>query len=224
MTNLGRDRKYITRFEFGRSHGWWVRFQRVGPDKVAISKFFSDAVHSGRHKALAAAFTWRDEQLKKLDLRPRKSLERGDGYIRLSTRFFRSRQGKASARYLVWEAWIRLGKKANHNAQTSYSIERWTESGAKDKARKFFLEQRKALGLDPLEPTVRSPSAETEKLLKKLDGSERKRTRKVPPLRVAARDGGAKRSRAKGVLLHSSSSLSSRRPRRAHHRSHPLAR
>ena len=54
------DNVHITRYEFNRTNGWWVRIYRKGALK---SKLFSDKSHGGKRKALLAAREWRDEVL-----------------------------------------------------------------------------------------------------------------------------------------------------------------
>lgn len=67
--------KYITRVDNGRTHGWWVRFQKWGRGKAVIlaEHFFSDGKYGGKQKALGAAITWRDEQLPLHPVEPRSS-------------------------------------------------------------------------------------------------------------------------------------------------------
>ncbi len=52
--------KHITRLDYQKTHGWWVRIRRKSNP---CSKLFSDGVYGGRDKALEAALTWRDEKL-----------------------------------------------------------------------------------------------------------------------------------------------------------------
>jgi hypothetical protein len=58
-----RREKNITRFDYGKTHGWWVRFQRTDERgaKRLTSKMFSDAVHGGKQRALRAASAWREQ-------------------------------------------------------------------------------------------------------------------------------------------------------------------
>ena len=64
--------KYITRIDSGYTHCYFVR---VGYDiEPKVQKSFNDNKYGGKTKALKAAKTWRDKQLKKqlswkLDLR-----------------------------------------------------------------------------------------------------------------------------------------------------------
>ena len=53
--------KHITRLDYQKTHGWWVRIRRKSNP---CSKLFSDGVYGGRDKALEAATAWRDEQVK----------------------------------------------------------------------------------------------------------------------------------------------------------------
>ena len=52
--------KHITRLDYQKTHGWWVRIRRKSNP---CSKLFSDGVYGCREKALAAALDWRDEKL-----------------------------------------------------------------------------------------------------------------------------------------------------------------
>jgi hypothetical protein len=61
----------ITRFDYAKTHGWWVRMRR---GKRVVSHFFSDGVHGGKNKARGKAVKFRDETLRKLGpLLPKKS-------------------------------------------------------------------------------------------------------------------------------------------------------
>lgn len=52
--------KHITRLDYQKTHGWWVRIRRKSNP---CSKLFSDGIYGGRDKALEAAKAWRDEKL-----------------------------------------------------------------------------------------------------------------------------------------------------------------
>ncbi len=52
--------KHITRLDYQKTHGWWVRIRRKSNP---CSKLFSDGVYGGRDQALQAAIQWRDEKL-----------------------------------------------------------------------------------------------------------------------------------------------------------------
>ena len=52
--------KHITRLDYQKTHGWWVRIRRKSNP---CSKLFSDGVYGSQEKALEAAIAWRDEKL-----------------------------------------------------------------------------------------------------------------------------------------------------------------
>lgn len=52
--------RFITRMDYGRTCGWWVRISAQG--KNLASKLFSDLKHGGKDSALAEAKAWRDQQ------------------------------------------------------------------------------------------------------------------------------------------------------------------
>jgi len=61
----------ITRFDYGRTRGWWVRIRRRGKRYAA---FFSDAPNGGTRAALDLAVHQRDKWLDKLpELQPKTS-------------------------------------------------------------------------------------------------------------------------------------------------------
>lgn len=66
-TSEQTDRRYITRMDYSRSTGWWVRIYHSDPTpgvpRIAVSKFFRDTFWGGVDAALEAARRWRDEML-----------------------------------------------------------------------------------------------------------------------------------------------------------------
>lgn len=50
--------RYITRMDYARTCGWWVRF--YAGTKLLASKLFSDRKYGGDRKALQMAQDWRD--------------------------------------------------------------------------------------------------------------------------------------------------------------------
>jgi hypothetical protein len=65
-----RKLHHITRLDYvygeKKSHGWWVRIQRlVGEKRKTFGKTFYDAKYGGKAKALAEAIKWRDANLPK---------------------------------------------------------------------------------------------------------------------------------------------------------------
>lgn len=62
-----KGERNITRMDYGRTHGWWVRVYRGrGADKICFSKHFSDGVWGGKRKALEAARKWRAQTIRQL--------------------------------------------------------------------------------------------------------------------------------------------------------------
>lgn len=53
--------RFISRLDYARSKGWWVRI--ILESKPLVAKLFSDNKFGGRTSALRAARAWRDEQL-----------------------------------------------------------------------------------------------------------------------------------------------------------------
>jgi hypothetical protein len=137
------DRRNITRMDYGRAHGWWVRICRgAGKNKRVVSASFADARLGGKRKALAAAVAWRDRTLKKL-APPRRGgpvTPLGHGYIRRVEIVQRS--GDA---YAHFEAWIRVGPR--RWASTKRSIALWGAREAKRQCEGWLTERRKALGV-----------------------------------------------------------------------------
>lgn len=132
----------ITRFDYERTRGWWVRFSRkdnFGVKRVT-SKLFSDATYGTTAKALKAAKAWRDRMKGKVPAR-RPSTARptsvGYGYV---YRGVVQRRGSESD---VWIAWMKLAD--GRVAQTSASIEKWGDSEAKRRCVAWIAEHRQAL-------------------------------------------------------------------------------
>jgi hypothetical protein len=64
-----RKERNITRFDYGNSHGWWVRIRR---GSRAVSQFFSDGIYGSKRAALAKALAHRDKELRRLGPVPAK--------------------------------------------------------------------------------------------------------------------------------------------------------
>jgi len=133
----------ITRFEYGRARGWWVRLYRgTGDDRVCYSKLFSDRSYfGGKRSALQAARRWRDQQLKRLPKAkaggPR--VKPGYGYVR------RVEVKQRVDWWPTWTAWLCVGHRKW--AGTKWSIERWGEQEAKERCKLWLKRKRKELGL-----------------------------------------------------------------------------
>jgi len=128
--------KNITRFDYGKTHGWWVRFQRstASGTKRVVSKMFSDAVHGGKTKALRAAIAWRDETA--ATIRPARSRTgRSSGYVK---RVDIARRAGVSPVYL---AWIRMPN--GRAASTRFSTGKWGAQEAKRRCQLFLARKRR---------------------------------------------------------------------------------
>lgn len=131
----------ITRMDYERTHGYWVRIYRTEYDgtKRCYSKYFSDGTNGGKRKALVAARKWRDAQSKKL--RPR---ERGGGTVPVGHGYVRRTEVLRRAEYShVFVAWLRI--EDGRCKSTSRSITVWGKTGAKRECEKWLKEQRKEL-------------------------------------------------------------------------------
>ena len=53
-----RELRYITRMDYARTRGWWVRF--YSGTTLLAGKLFSDGQYGGKRKARVAAQAWRD--------------------------------------------------------------------------------------------------------------------------------------------------------------------
>jgi hypothetical protein len=58
------DNRYITRMDYAKTHGWWVRVGATTP--TPMSKLFSDGKCGGKRKALDAARRFRNAAEKKV--------------------------------------------------------------------------------------------------------------------------------------------------------------
>lgn len=59
-----RDMRYLTRMDYEKAHGWFVRVSAAG--KVLASRFFSESKHGGTDAALVRAQRFRDQATKTL--------------------------------------------------------------------------------------------------------------------------------------------------------------
>ncbi len=114
MTAISRSNQNITRLDYKRTHGWWVRFER-GEDH--IRKLFSDKTYGGKNKALSAARQFRDGLIGVLP--STKSLVPTPGKV------FREklRRRRASGEYVYYEFWgARIQISPGSLKRTRYSI------------------------------------------------------------------------------------------------------
>jgi len=129
MARNSKTLRHIVRFDYGRSHGWFVRVYRAGK---CHSRLFSDGRHGGKRAALLQAQRFRDELLKSLPAplttRPR---ELSAGRVYRDVRSYMDSKGREQT-YTVWAAWIR--RMDGRAAPTSYSVKKWGERRAKQMA------------------------------------------------------------------------------------------
>ncbi len=112
--------KHITRLDYGKAIGWWVRIRRKSNP---CSKLFSDNIYGGKDEALEAAIVWRDEQLvnaPKLNLRTAESRSKKikTGVPGLSVSIADGARGKLIH---LQVSVSRFGKRTNHR----YSVSKW---------------------------------------------------------------------------------------------------
>jgi hypothetical protein len=131
--------KNITRFDYGNTHGWWVRFQRSteGGTKRVVSKMFSDAVHGGKLKARRAAVAWRDRTAATLSPARRSQAKLGaqTGYVK------RVDLARRRSVWPVYLAWIRMPD--GRAASTTFSIEKWGTQEAKRRCQLYLARKRR---------------------------------------------------------------------------------
>lgn len=125
--------KNITRLDYTRTHGYWVRFEGKSP----VSKMFSDGVFGGKRKALKAAQAFRDEWIKSHDVTRRKGSCAPPGPGKVTKRYCFQRKSWT----LVWEAYIKVRPGPGH-AITRYSINKWGSREAK-RLCEVWLEQKR---------------------------------------------------------------------------------
>jgi len=119
-------RPNICRFEYGRTAGWWVRFERCN---ALHTRLFSDNLCGGKTKALEAATRYRNAYDAKHPKKSREPKQPSLGYIKREEIFYRDRNTGARIYYEVFRAWIRVAPK--RAASTHYSIQRHGVRAAK---------------------------------------------------------------------------------------------
>ena len=129
------DLRLITRCEYDRSFGWWVRVERLGGYRR--SKLFSDSTYGGRQGALEAALRFRDtaeaEAPSKLPKpgRPRKN-PGGRLYKAQKSRLVKGKR-------VFYEAWIAYRfPQDGRRAETSWSCTKWGSKVAREKAQAWL--------------------------------------------------------------------------------------
>jgi hypothetical protein len=205
----------ITRLDYERTRGFWVRFE--GAHRT--SRLFSDGVHGGKTKALAEARRFRDNWEQTHDLARRISPQSLPGPGRVVRRQIFQRKSWS----WVWEAYIRLERGKGH-AVTRYSIAKWGSAEAKRLCEAWLKKKQKEQKLAYAEFTERaapralpakpasaakkalpssSKKATTKKTAKKAvskkapatkASSSKARARKAPATKVRAKKKSSKRS------------------------------
>ena len=125
--------KNITRMDYKRSHGWWVRFEyRAHP----ISKMFSDSRYGGKRIARMAAIQYRDAVLMTLPARDRQRQAPGKGRIWRETRSYVLASGERRT-YEAWTGWCRVAPTTPRRATPALKSgafvgpKQWYKSGSK---------------------------------------------------------------------------------------------
>lgn len=122
---------HISRFEYGRSCGWFAR-PRGRP-----SKLFSDGKHGGKQAALKAAVAYRDAE--PMPAR-RPAIRRSEGRVYREERSYRDRKTGKLVYYEAWSVWIRVRGRARH---TSYSIAKHGSRAARAMAVAWYRDRLK---------------------------------------------------------------------------------
>ncbi len=129
---------HITRFDYGRTRGWWVRIRR---QPNPCSKLFSDRIFGSSEKALEAALAWRDEKLEDRPLRKyryqesvHKRIKTGVVGLYLINKDRRpGTQGQIA---------VSVADRTGRHIGTQYSISKWGVRRALWKACVFLAQQR----------------------------------------------------------------------------------
>lgn len=137
-TEQKKDLRFISRCEYTRSKGWWVRIERKG---FRRRKFFGDGSCGSRSTALQLALNYRDDELRRAPAPlERRGLPPGPGRIFREQRSYKTPNG-AVVRYTAWSAWIRMAPR--RSAATSYGVLKWGEAIARAKAEKWLRMKRR---------------------------------------------------------------------------------
>lgn len=137
----------ITRMDYARTHGWWVRIYRTDEQgqKICHAKHFGDAVNGGRGPALLAARAWRDKTRKALPAPRRRNGRSGNGGVSPGHGYVRRRDlMRRKERHPAMVAWLRI--EGRRGKTTSYSVAKWGERKAKRLALEWLEAERAELG------------------------------------------------------------------------------
>ena len=134
--------EHVTRMDYARNHGWWVRVYRGGR---CHSKFFSDSRHGGKRRGLSAAVEYRDELLRRLP-QPRRDgrgeVAAGHHVEKFGVRWIDGRDGWLY-RVRVYEAWIKMGD--GRVPKTTWSVDKHGEEVAVRRVREWLREKKREL-------------------------------------------------------------------------------
>jgi len=129
-----QSERYITRCAYKSAKGWYVRVQQH-------AKFFSDSCYGGETSALTTARQHRDHICTILDFPLQGPMHR-----QVRGNVFLTRQTKKGTEYHSYTAaiWDRATRKQR---KKSYSVIKWTTTGAKRRADNVLSDWRKELCL-----------------------------------------------------------------------------
>ena len=116
----------ITRFDYRRTHGWFVRFERKAG---TVRKLFSDRVYGSRAESLTQALKFRDACIKTIGVSSANKVTPGN--LKKAVIARRNRSGEWHY-YPVWTAWIRIAP--GRLVSSKWSIDKWGHKIAKKKA------------------------------------------------------------------------------------------
>jgi hypothetical protein len=139
------DLRLVSRCEYERTRGWWVRVTRL-LGGYRRTRLFSDGRYGGRQAALEAALLFRDAALAEA---PPPMLKPGRPRRSPAGRIYRGRKtvvrrGKRVF-YDVWNAYY-FPPGAQHHKTTSYSCVKWGSEEARAKARAWLRQERRLQG------------------------------------------------------------------------------
>lgn len=160
-----KDMRHITRMDYPRSKGWWVRI--YASREVLSQQMFSDGIYGGSRKALAVAKAWRNEQEEKFARKIASSMSiEGRKIHACNSRNHSGVVGvapevsKARDRVVAWRAsWT------TKNGERNYERFPVSELGYRSAFRRAVEKRYKVIG-KPV-PNVRAP--EEKDILRALD-------------------------------------------------------
>ncbi len=143
VDNTKKKRKYITRRDDRKTHGWRVCLRIVGV--VVERKYFKDADNGGEASALLAAIAWRDKKIKELGLTNIQGLKK-QPFNRGASGVFQTRSISGDGTYpVVIAQWVDHSAGKNAKRQRSYSVNKYGLERALRLAGKFRKEKLKEL-------------------------------------------------------------------------------